>query len=81
MRRRGNSAMMRARSAAVKPVQPSISARVRPQPMQRAEIGSIAQILLQGLSMVMDGGGKLRCKIRIAAGKAIAVIELSERLP
>src|SRR5947209_2063162 len=43
MRRRGNSAMMRARSAAVKPVQPSISARVRPQPMQRAEIGALQQ--------------------------------------
>jgi hypothetical protein len=53
--RRGNSAMMRARSSALNRIQLSISTIVRPQPTHSAETGSSEQILLQGLSMaVMD---------------------------
>jgi hypothetical protein len=43
--------MMRNRSALLNRLQASISARVRPHPMQSAEIGSSVHTLLQGLSM------------------------------
>jgi len=72
-RRRGSSAIMRARSSPLIRLQAAISARVRPHPMQSAEIGSSVHTLLQGLSMpVMSRHGIWWGKIRTSARKAIA---------
>src|SRR5258708_22287326 len=66
--------MMRTRSSGRIRAQPSISARLRPQPMQSAEIGSTAHTLLQGLSTsVMGGRADMMSKIKIAARKANSV--------
>jgi hypothetical protein len=63
--------MMRTRSLAAIRIQPSISARLRPQPMQSAEIDSTAHSLLQGLSTsVMGGRADVMSKIKIATRKA-----------
>jgi hypothetical protein len=66
--------MMRTRSSAPIRIQPSISARLRPQPMQSAEIDSTAHTLLQGLSTsVMGGRADVMSKIKIATRKANSV--------
>jgi hypothetical protein len=66
--------MMRTRSSAAIRIQPSIFARLRPQPMQSAEIGSTAHTLLQGLStLVMGGRADVMSKIKIATRKANSV--------
>src|SRR5258708_22305266 len=66
--------MMRTRSSGRIRAQPSISARLRPQPMQSAEIGSTAHTLLQGLSTsVMGGRADMMSKIKIAARNANSV--------
>src|SRR5215470_17260670 len=66
--------MMRTRSSGRIRIQPSISARLRPQPMQRAEVGSTAHSLLQGLSTsVMGDRADVTSKIKIATRKANAV--------
>src|SRR3954463_11732493 len=53
--RRGSSAMTRTRCSGVKRSHPSISARLRPHPMQSAEMGSTIHTLLHGLSMSAMG--------------------------
>src|SRR5262249_18280613 len=74
--------MMRTRSSAPIPIQPSISARLRPQPVQSAEIGSTAHTLLQGLSMsVMSRRADVVGKIKIAARKANSVTNRTSALP
>src|SRR3984893_13904179 len=66
--------MMRTRSSAPIRIQPSISARLRPQPMQSAEIDSTAHTLLQGFSTsVMGGRADVMSKIKIATRKANSV--------
>ena len=66
--------MMRTRSSAAIRIQPSISARLRPQPMQSAEIDSTAHTLLQGFSTsVMGGRADVMSKIKIATRKANSV--------
>jgi uncharacterized membrane protein len=74
--------MMRTRSSAPIRIQPSISVRLRPQPMQSAEIGSTAHTLLQGLSTsVMGGRADVMSKIKIAARKANAVANRTSASP
>src|SRR5947209_6621093 len=74
--------MMRTRSSGRIRAQPSISARLRPQPMQSAEIGSTAHTLLQGLSTsVMGGRADVMSKIKIAARKANSVANCTFALP
>jgi hypothetical protein len=74
--------MMRTRSSGRIRAQPSISARLRPQPMQSDEIGSTADTLLQGLSTsVMGGRADVMSKIKIAARKANAVANRTSASP
>ena len=48
--------MMRLRSFTAKPIQPAISAVVRPQPTHSPKTGSTAHILLQGVSISAHTG-------------------------
>src|SRR5262245_319515 len=74
--------MMRTRSSAPIRIQPSISARLRQQPMQSAEIGSTAHTLLQGVSMsVMGRRADVVGKIKIAARKANSVANPTSASP
>jgi hypothetical protein len=54
--RLGNSLMMIRRSSSLYEIQRSISAKERPQPTQCPVAGSIAQIFVQGLSIVDMAG-------------------------
>ena len=47
--------MSASRSASLMVAQAAISAPVRPQPMHRADIGSITQTLMQGVEMAGTG--------------------------
>jgi uncharacterized membrane protein len=74
--------MIRTRSSAPIRIQPSISARLRPQPMQSAEIGSTAHTLLQGLSTSVIGGrADVMSKIKIATRKANSVAKCTVAPP
>ncbi|HTR15340.1 MAG TPA: hypothetical protein VMI72_19350 [Roseiarcus sp.] len=51
--------MIVVRSLSLMPPQAAISAVVRPQPMQRAEIGSTAQTLTQGVETAETDMGSI----------------------
>src|SRR5438132_4893492 len=66
--------MMRLRSSALKEAHCAISASVRPQPMQSADIGSTTHTFLHGVSMLAmnrEEGHAGAAKIRVGTRKAM----------